>query len=315
MNMLNTIINYFLWFICFSVIGWIAETLIYAVRNREAVKRGFLFGPLCPIYGFGVTISYAVLGGSVSDRLELFGAEKFGQYGIIFELVGLFFLGIVLCDTLEYITGYILEKAFHAKWWDYTGRALSIKGRICLRSSLYFGTAVAIVIKFIMPYVLYASNEIDFGVKEIIAFVIYTVLIVDISFTLQNLKDVITSLKEIEKYAVDSAQVSINKTDEKLSEFVDSVKAMPTNASEKIESIGGRIKSNAYIEELIRRMGGEKSQLSKARKLFPKMQLKDYKEALELIFAKSNIKSASKKPNAKADKKSDKETDNKTDKK
>lgn len=287
---INKLINCFLWFILFSLIGWVVETLIYAIRDKEAVKRGFLFGPLCPIYGFGVVISYLVLGGKVSRLLAVLGQEKLGEHGIVIELAGLFILGIILCDTLEYVTSFVLEKAFHSRWWDYTGRFLSIKGRICFRSSMYFGVGVAAIVKFIMPVIEDMTNDIEFNCRLVAAFIIYTVLIVDVVLTVQNLKDVIESLKLIEQYALEGFQEGINKSDEAVNDLVDSVKHLPETAGEKLEHFGDKVKNYSGIDELIDKLSGNKSILHRAKSIFPKMQLKDYKEALELIFNRTNKK-------------------------
>ena len=116
MKIIEIIINCFLWFIFYSVIGWITETLIFAIRDKKSVKRGFLFGPLCPIYGTGAVVCYLLLYGRVTNFFALFG------------------IGLLLCDTIEYITSFVMEKAFHAKWWDYSNQKFNIKGRICLVS-------------------------------------------------------------------------------------------------------------------------------------------------------------------------------------
>ena len=93
MEILNSIINYFLWFVFYSVSGWIIETLLFAVRDKKSVKRGFLFGPLCPIYGTGAVVCTLIM------------------YGRITNFFVLFIAGLVLCDTIEYVTHYVMEKA------------------------------------------------------------------------------------------------------------------------------------------------------------------------------------------------------------
>lgn len=269
MVILENIINYFLWFVFYSVIGWTVETLLFAVRDKKSVKRGFLFGPLCPIYGTGAVVCTALLYGRVTNFFLLFA------------------VGLVLCDTIEYITSFVMEKAFHAKWWDYSNQKFNIKGRICLVSSLLFGGGVALLIKFIQPAVLKATLAIPFTARAIAAFVIYSVLIIDVAFTVQSLKDIILSLKEIQNYAVENFQQGIDKTDEKLDEFADRVKDI-SNTEISFDKISEKLKPNAHIDDLITRLNGEKSQLRKLKHIFPKLELGNYKDAFKMIFSRQN---------------------------
>lgn len=261
MKIVEIIVNYFLWYIFYSVAGWIIETLLFAIRDKKSTKRGFLFGPLCPIYGTGAVMCTALM------------------YGKITNFFVLFIVGMVLCDTVEYITSFVMEKAFHAKWWDYSNQKFNIKGRICLVSSLLFGGGVALLIKFIQPVVMEVTNKIPLNARIIIAFVIYSILIIDVAFTVQSLKDVVKTLKEIEEYAVENAQLGIYRADEKIDGFVEKVKSIPGP-----DEISEKIKTNSHIEELVERMREDKSQLKKLKTIFPKLQFKNYKEALEVIF-------------------------------
>lgn len=261
MKIVEIIVNYFLWYIFYSVAGWIIETLLFAIRDKKSTKRGFLFGPLCPIYGTGAVMCTALM------------------YGKITNFFVLFIVGMVLCDTVEYITSFVMEKAFHAKWWDYSNQKFNIKGRICLVSSLLFGGGVALLIKFIQPVVMEVTNKIPLNARIIVAFVIYSILIIDVAFTVQSLKDVVKTLKEIEEYAVENAQLGIYRADEKIDGFVEKVKSIPGP-----DEISEKIKTNSHIEELVERMREDKSQLKKLKTIFPKLQFKNYKEALEVIF-------------------------------
>lgn len=97
----------------YNIVGWIYETLVCSIQEKRLVfNRGFLVGPYCPIYGSGALLDVFLL-------------------GWIHNPVLLFFAGMLVNCTLEYLTGWALEEIFHAKWWDYTGWFLNIKGRIC----------------------------------------------------------------------------------------------------------------------------------------------------------------------------------------
>lgn len=124
----------YLWcFFVFSFLGWCSEVVFAAIRQKRFVNRGFLNGPLCPIYGFGVV--------TMEFLLRPFG----GNLAVL--LVGSMLLGSVL----EWIAGFLLEKLFHQKWWDYSDQPHNLNGYICLKFSVLWGIAGALIVRFVMP--------------------------------------------------------------------------------------------------------------------------------------------------------------------
>ena len=122
--MIDFVCRYFFWFLIYSFLGWLSETLLYMLRDGKVVKRGFLFGPLCPIYGFGAGLCIMLL------------------YGRVHNVFYVFLLGMLLTSTLEYLTHFFMEKIFHAMWWDYSNRRFNIRGRIYLKGCLLFGAGI-----------------------------------------------------------------------------------------------------------------------------------------------------------------------------
>lgn len=110
--------NLIYFFVFYSFAGWCLEVLYYFKNERRFVNRGFLYGPFCPIYGFGVLFLVVFL-----DNYK-------------HNIFALFFLACFFTTVLEYITGFVLEKAFKTKWWDYTDDPFNIHGRVCLLYSL-----------------------------------------------------------------------------------------------------------------------------------------------------------------------------------
>lgn len=131
----------FFWFILYSIIGWVYESLLCSVSERKLINRGFLNGPYCPIYGFGAVLVILVL----------------GRINNVFLL---FVLGAVLTCSLEYMTSFLMEVLFHARWWDYSQRKFNINGRICLEGALIFGAFSTVLVKLIHPAMIRYTNLI-----------------------------------------------------------------------------------------------------------------------------------------------------------
>ena len=132
--------RYFVYFIIFSCMGWIYESIYCTIRAKKWENRGFLYGPLCPIYGAGgVAIT------AIADFISAHTDATFTWWQIF--LVA--FLGSIV---LEYGTSWALEKLFHAYWWDYSSMPLNINGRVCFPYSVGFGVAGLIVVYFIAPF-------------------------------------------------------------------------------------------------------------------------------------------------------------------
>ena len=127
----------FLWFfLIYGFLGWCTEVAYAAVCDGHFVNRGFLNGPICPIYGFGVVLVIGLLTPLKSSPLALFAGA------------------VVLTSALEWATGFILEKVFHDKWWDYSDLPFNISGYICLKFSVLWGLACILVVDVVHPFLL-----------------------------------------------------------------------------------------------------------------------------------------------------------------
>lgn len=123
------------YFYIYSFLGWCSEVAFAAIKTRHLVNRGFLNGPVCPIYGFGMLAAVTVLG-PVSGSLP-----------------ALFIGGALLATALELVGGWALKTLFHARWWDYSDQPLNLGGYICLGFSLLWGVAVTAVMRVLHPAV------------------------------------------------------------------------------------------------------------------------------------------------------------------
>lgn len=133
---LDTVCMLVLEFFLFSVLGWCMEVALKAIQYHRFINRGFLIGPYCPIYGFGVTVVTVLVGGLI------------GRHGTVGET---FLAGFVLCGALEYFTSWYMEKLFHARWWDYSRKPMNLHGRIWIGNLILFGAASVVIVRWIDP--------------------------------------------------------------------------------------------------------------------------------------------------------------------
>ena len=130
MNIYDILLSFF----TYGFLGWCTEVAFAAVKQRQFVNRGFLNGPICPVYGIGVTAVIAVL-------------AQFTDH-----IVFLYLASTVLVTVLEWFTGYILEKLFHHRWWDYSKMPLNIGGYVCVLFSFIWGVVCVLIVEFIHPF-------------------------------------------------------------------------------------------------------------------------------------------------------------------
>lgn len=127
--------SYLWYFFIYAFLGWCAEVVFAAARKGTFVNRGFLNGPLCPIYGVGLVAVVALLA-PVQDSL------------------GLLYLGaVLLTSAIELVTGFLMEKLFHQRWWDYSTMPFNIGGYVCLLFSLIWGLACVLIADVVHPLV------------------------------------------------------------------------------------------------------------------------------------------------------------------
>lgn len=157
---METISLYFVCFLFYSVFGWCFEVSLYLIRDRKFVNRGFLNGSYCPIYGAGAMMILLL----------------FGQ---ITNLLSLFLSSAVVCCTLEYITSYLMEKFFHARWWDYSDLPFNLNGRICLLGAVAFGTLAVLLMTCIHPAVTGLFGKLPPLALEIVALVAAVLFLTD----------------------------------------------------------------------------------------------------------------------------------------
>lgn len=171
-----------LWlFLIYSFLGWCVEVSFVAVTSGKVVNRGFLNGPVCPIYGVGMLGALLLLE-PVSGNLLL-----------------LFLLGMLLCTLVELIGGWVLERAFHTRWWDYSDEPFNLGGYICLRFSIMWGLAVTFAVRLIHPLIFAMVNWIPMLPGGILLGLLYGLFTADFVLTLITVIGLRKQLGELER--------------------------------------------------------------------------------------------------------------------
>ncbi len=171
MNIINeTSLAYLItFFSIYSFLGWLTEVIYAYHKDHLFINRGFLYGPLCPIYGSGIIILILCLNNYKNN-------------------IGLIFLiGMLLTSSLEYLTGFVLEKAFNTKWWDYSDMSLNIHGRICISFSVIWGVASIFIVSLIHPLISELVSSIPILIIQIYALIFFIYFILDFIFTMLSL--------------------------------------------------------------------------------------------------------------------------------
>lgn len=151
----------FILFLIYSIIGWIIETIFCTIDQKKLADRGFLIGPICPIYGFGGILMTLLLTKYLDDPLALF------------------IMAVVICSILEYLTSYFMEKLFNTRWWDYSDKRFNINGRICLSVAACFGFLGVILLYFVNSFLVAIISKISENVLVITAIILSILLIFD----------------------------------------------------------------------------------------------------------------------------------------
>lgn len=178
-----SILQYLWFFIIYSFLGWSAEVAFHTVTSGKFVNRGFLNGPVCPIYGFGMVILIFSLQPLIDNFILLFIASFF------------------LTSILEFITGFALEKIFHIKWWDYSDKPFNIKGYVSLSFSILWGLAAVFMLNIVQPIISDLISSVDNKIGNILLLFIITYFIIDFIVTVKGIMKINKHMRLLDEIA------------------------------------------------------------------------------------------------------------------
>ena len=191
-----------LWlFFIYAFLGWCTEVSYAALKSGRFVNRGFLNGPVCPVYGCGAVIVLWVLEPLRGNLLLLFLGS------------------VALTSLLEWLTGFVLERLFHQRWWDYSQEPFNLNGYICLRFSIAGGLAGLFVVKLVHPSVLWCIRTIPHPVGVGLLILFSVTMAVDLAATVRTIARINRQLSQLDELAAGIKEMS-NELGENLADRV-----------------------------------------------------------------------------------------------
>ena len=194
-----SIATYFIYFIIIAICGWLMEVTLQLVQKHKFADRGFLIGPYCPIYGCGALLITIFL-------------TKLEEYPL-----ALFSVTILVCGVLEYFTSYIMEKFFHARWWDYSENRFNINGRVCLETIIPFGILGLTLIYIVNPFIFDNLVKVPESTLNIIAIIIAVIFAIDNLVSFKVISNVRSATK---KFDEENPKDNTEEISQKVKEFL-----------------------------------------------------------------------------------------------
>ncbi len=234
---INNIISYF---VVYSFLGWCIESLYKTVIEKKPINSGFLYGPCCPIYGFGALIMLIFLK-NFSNNITL-----------------LFIVAFLVLSIWEYIVSWLLEKTFKTKYWDYSNYKFNVRGRVCLLNSCFWGILGVIFTTLIHPPIQNLINTVPKELLIYINIILFAIILVDYIFSVIKVYNINVSIN-----LLNDVTKNIKQEFEKLKEYAGN----KAKESERLQRV---------IEELKEKQEVIKAKLEKQtarlRKAFPTMK-------------------------------------------
>lgn len=231
-----TVVQWITFFYIYAFFGWIWESCYVSIRQRKWVNRGFLRGPVVPIYGFGAAILLAV-------------SMPFADYYLLTWVAG-----VIGATTLEYVTGWAMERMFKVKYWDYTNEKFNLHGYICLKASIAWGFFTIIMVNILHPPVERTVERMTMAENMIIICVISVLFIADTVLSARDAFDMAKALEAMERIRneLEDIQVQIALLKMETSDRVDELKVKAMNVKEYNAKRSAEIKENmaAKLEKI-----------------------------------------------------------------
>ena len=246
-------IDILIYFITYSFLGWIMESIFRSICEKKIINTGFLKGPFCPIYGIGAIIMLLFLK-SFSNNLLL-----------------LFFISVIVLTLWEYLVGILLEKLFHTKYWDYSDNKFNFQGRICLMNSIFWGILGVVFIQYIHPFIESIIEKVDIRLLTYIYSIIGIVMLIDAITSIIKVKNIKVTLEKIEELNKEIKEKLKEITEERKTDILENIQNLVEQLKYKRNKTMLHLYKNVY----------------RLKKAFPAI---DTKEITEILNKKIELK-------------------------
>ena len=272
--------KYLVIFFMYSFCGWFLESVGGILNVKKFVNRGFLIGPYCPVYGIGVVLITFFLQKYVNDILVLY------------------FMSVLICGFLEYFTSYIMEKVFHARWWDYHNMKFNINGRICLETLIPFGLVGVWLVKYVNPLIFKFVASFNRTLSTISLSIITILFIIDVIISFSVIFKFRRNVKNVENEIKDNTDEIVQKVKEEFEDFKYkislSLQENRVNAVYRSAKLQKRIKE--YRAKLSEELEKTKEKLRKLANKFAASS-EDLKKKIEVASEEWKVKQELRKKN------------------
>ncbi len=213
-------VQWLLIFYSYCFLGWCFETTVVSAQQKHFVNRGFVRGPMLPLYGTGAV-------------LLLFVALPLQKQPVV-----LFFAGMVTATVLEYCVGWAMEAIFKVKYWDYSSHRFQYKGRICLQSSIAWGVLTLLLVHFIHPPIADMLALLPPLAGVVVATVISVVFAADVGYAVRTALDLARVLEELTRLRAQMEETRVQialaaeETREKLSTVAEETREKLSTAAD-----------------------------------------------------------------------------------
>lgn len=244
----SEIIKIIFYFFLYSFLGWAMESIYLSFGQRKWVNTGFLYGPFCPIYGFGAVVLYVLL-------IKLQGKPLI-----------IFLAGFVVLSIWEYFVGFLLEKLFKTKYWDYSNNRFNINGRVCLLNSIYWGFLSIFFIEIWNPIIEMQVAKVPDSIILYLDIILLAYFVMDIVFSSIKATNLPKRIKKLIKLG-ETLKVKLEE--------------LKKTSSEKQKLALQNKIDDLKLRQKIMRVKVDR-QIAKLRRAFPSIQSEHIKEYLKL---------------------------------
>ena len=227
---------FLIYFFIYSFLGYICEVVFCSFGQRRLVNRGFLYLPICPIYGFGALMVIIFI-------------SHFSNFWFV-----VFVLGVVLTSLLEYLASYLLELFFKIRLWDYSNKKYNINGRVCLKNSILFGIMSLVLLYIAQPLISKLVIQIKSDTLLILGVILLVFMVIDLIFSIIKHINFSRFIGKLYDFVYNTWEIIYDKNEFENSKFVKSMRKLINN----YPSIKIIKREKKYLKDILEKYKGLK---------------------------------------------------------